>query len=240
MIHAAGVVRGGSRRAFNAVNVDGTAAVIDAVKRRRHPPRLLLISSLAAREPQLSWYAGSKRAAEQLLEGEDALDWVIIRPPAVYGPGDRELLPVFRLMARGLATVPGSPDARISLIHVDDLVAAIEACLESGPAAHRTLTPCDGKTGGYDWNELAAIVGSVASQRVRIWSVPTPLLDSVARLNLLLGKATGRAPMLTPPKLRELRHPDWVVDNQVMTAVTGWRPKVGLRQGLAELLATGS
>ncbi len=239
VIHSAGVVRGGSRHAFDAVNVDGTAAVIEAVKRRHNPPRLVLISSLAAREPQLSWYAGSKRAAEQLLEREDTLDWVIIRPPPVYGPGDREMLPVFRLMARGLAPVPGTPDARLSLVHVDDLVAALAACLDSGAVAHRTLALCDGRLGGYDWRELAAVVESVTRQRVRIWPVPAPLLDSVARFNLLLGNVTGRAPMLTPAKLRELRHPDWVVDNEAITAATGWQPRVDLRQGLAELLSPG-
>lgn len=237
VIHAAGAVRGGSQQSFDAVNVDGTAAVIDAVRGLPDTPRLLLLSSLAAREPQLSWYARSKRAAEALLQRETTLDWVILRPPAVYGPGDREMLPVFRLMARGLATVPGSLQARLSLVHVSDLVSAAVACLEAPGTRHQTLSLCDGKRGGYDWRELADITGAVAGRPVRLWTVPAPLLDLVARTNLLLAPVTGRAPMLTPPKLRELRHPDWVVDNAEITALTGWQPAVGLRQGLAELLA---
>ncbi len=237
VIHAAGAVRGGSQRAFDTVNVDGTAAVIDAVRALADPPRLLLLSSLAAREPQLSWYARSKRAAEGLLAREQRLDWVILRPPAVYGPGDREMLPVFRLMVRGLAPVPGSPDARLSLVHVGDLVDAVVACLEAPATRHRVLSLCDGKPGGYDWRELGAIAGSVAARRVRLWSVPGPLLDLVARLNLSLSSVTGRPPMLTPAKLRELRHPDWVVDNEAITALTGWQPRIGLREGLAQLLA---
>jgi nucleoside-diphosphate-sugar epimerase len=237
VIHAAGAVRGGSQRAFDAVNVDGTAAVIEAVRALTDHPRLLLLSSLAAREPQLSWYAKSKRAAEALLERESTLDWIILRPPAVYGPGDREMLPVFRLMSRGLATVPGSPEARLSLIHVSDLVRAVVACLETAATRHQTLSLCDGKPGGYDWRELAAMTGAVAGRPVRLWAVPAPLLDLVARINLSLASVTGRAPMLTPPKLRELRHPDWVVDNADITDLTGWQPAVGLRAGLSELLA---
>jgi len=235
LIHAAGVVRGDSQRAFDAVNVEGTAAVIDALHRHPSPPRLLLISSLAAREPRLSWYAGSKRAAEALLEKETGLDWMILRPPAVYGPGDREMLPLFRLMSRGIATVPGAPEARLSLIHVDDLVAATTTCLCADGTRHRTLTLCDGKQGGYDWHEIARIAGDVWGRRVKTWRVPALLLDTVAAANLRLAAITGRAPMLTPAKLRELRHRDWVVDNADITATTGWEPAIGLRRGLTGL-----
>ena len=235
VIHAAGAVRGESQRAFDVVNVEGTAAVIDALHRLPSPPRLLLVSSLAAREPRLSWYADSKRAAEALLERESGMDWVILRPPAVYGPGDREMMPLFRLMSRGIATVPGTLEARLSLIHVDDLVAAITTCLCADDTRHRTLTLCDGKRGGYDWHEIARIAGAVWGRRVHTLRVPAWLLDTVAAANLRLAAVTGRAPMLTPAKLRELRHRDWVVDNADITATTGWEPAIGLRRGLAGL-----
>lgn len=235
VIHAAGVVRGSRQADFDRVNVAGTRALIAAVKSLDPPPRLLLVSSLAAREADLSWYARSKRQGEQLLEREADLDWLIIRPPAVYGPGDREMLPVFQAMARGIATVPGSPEARISLIHVDDLVTAIAACMDNENTRYQTLTACDGKDQGYNWHELAAIVGDSSGRQVRVWPVPGWLLDTIAGLNLRLARLTGRAPMLTPAKLRELRHPDWVVDNEAITALTGWRPRIGLAEGLSLL-----
>lgn len=235
IIHAAGAVRGRSRADFDLVNVDGTAALLAAIKDQPKPPRLLMLSSLAAREPQLSWYAGSKRAAENLLAAEPGLDWIVLRPPAVYGPGDKEMLPIFQLMARGLAFVPGAIDARISLIHVADLVPAIIASLNSPTARHQTLTLCDGKVDGYDWHELAGMAGTTWSRPVRIFRVPHWLLDSIARVNVSLARLSGRAPMLTPPKLRELRHPDWVVDNQEITARTGWAPLISLHEGLEEI-----
>jgi len=235
LVHAAGAVRGSSQAAFDGVNVAGTAAVLAAIKAQSGSPRLLLLSSLAAREPDLSWYAHSKRDAEKLLEAETGVDWLILRPPAVYGPGDREMLPVFQSMARGIATVPGSPQARLSLIHVSDLVAAIASCLQSAATRHRTLTLGDGKQGGYDWQELAAAAGAVWGRKVRLWRIPGWLLDTVARLNLWSAGITGRAPMLTPAKLRELRHQDWVVDNEAIAATTGWTPAISLSQGLAQL-----
>jgi nucleoside-diphosphate-sugar epimerase len=235
VIHGAGAVRGRSQEAFDQVNVAGTAALLRALSSRPTPPRLLLISSLAAREPELSWYAHSKRDGEKLLQREPGLDWIIVRPPAVYGPGDKEMLPVFQLMARGIAVVPGSARARISLIHVCDLVAAIIACLESPATRNQPLTPCYGKPGGYNWRELADIAAATWGRRVRIWRVPAWLLDTVARLNITLAAITGGAPMLTPAKLCELRHPDWVVNNETITATTGWTPDISLRKGLEEI-----
>ncbi len=199
-----------------------------------------MLSSLAAREPQLSWYAHSKRDGEKLLEQQPELDWVIVRPPPVYGPGDKEMLPIFQMMARGVATVPGSPAARTSLVHVSDLVTAITACLCSTDAKHQILPLCDGKADGYNWREMADTAAQTWSRKVRLWRVPSWLLNSVAALNSSLARLTGSDPMLTPPKLRELRHSDWVVDNQAITAATGWTPSVPLRDGLEQLKNTAS
>ena len=236
VIHLAGAVRGNSQQSFDHTNVRGTQNLLEALSSRKELPDLLLISSLAAREPGLSWYAKSKYQAEQCLhDGPADLDWAIIRPPAVYGPGDKEMLPVFLSMARGIAPVPGDPAARVSLIHVEDLASAIVACLELPRLQHRTFTLDDGTPGGYDWDEMAAIAGGVWQRKVRLVRLPGPLLNALARANLVLSRALTYAPMLTPAKLRELRHPDWVVDNEEITAATGWQPRVRLSKGLEEL-----
>jgi nucleoside-diphosphate-sugar epimerase len=236
VVHAAGAVRGSCQADFDRINVTGTARLLAAVNSLSSRPRILLLSSLAAREPRLSWYAASKRAAEQhLVESSPDLDWTVLRPPAVYGPGDREMLPIFQWMARGVAFVPGSLSARLSLIHVTDLVSAIIACLHTGAARHHTLALHDGKPNGYDWPELAAAATATWGRPVRLWPVPAWLLDTVARLNLSLAGVTGTAPMLTPAKLRELRHPDWVADNREISQLTGWAPLISLQQGLGQL-----
>jgi nucleoside-diphosphate-sugar epimerase len=235
VVHGAGAVRGNSQADFDQVNVAGTAAVLEAISAQSRPPRLLLLSSIVAREPHISWYAQSKWAGEQVLLQFGDIDRIVVRPPAVYGPGDKEMLPIFQLMQRGIALVPGSPEARISLIYVADLVDAIIALLRSDAAIGQTFTVCDGTPDGYDWHEMAAIAAQHWSRRVRLLRVPHGLLNAVAALNSKLAAITGRAPMLTPPKLRELRHTDWVVDNDAITAATGWTPVVGLRAGLEQL-----
>ena len=75
--------------------------------------------------------------------------------------------------------VPGSPEARISLIHVSDLVDAIIACLHAASANRQTFTLCDGKDRGYSWQELAAISAQYWARGVRLWRIPRRLLDAV-------------------------------------------------------------
>jgi nucleoside-diphosphate-sugar epimerase len=236
VIHCAGAVRGQSQTDFNRTNVQGTANLLEAVNNQTEIPKFLMISSLAAREPELSWYAQSKFQAEQLLHTQsDALDWAILRPPPVYGPGDKEMLPVFKAMVRGIAPVPGDTAARTSLVHVDDVVSAITSLLRLAQLERATYTLHDGKLNGYDWTEMASEVASVWDCKVRLVRIPAALLNTFANINLTLSKILGYAPMLTPAKLRELRHPDWVANNAEITAATGWKPRIGFKTGLEKL-----
>ena len=91
--------------------------------------RFVHVSSLAAREPKLSLYGASKERAEGLVMSS-GLDWAIVRPPAVYGPGDRETLELFRMAKLGLMLMP--PKGRVSVIHVDDLARLLLALAAPG------------------------------------------------------------------------------------------------------------
>ena len=235
VVHCAGAVRGATAAQFDAVNVDGARHVLDAIKKQVSPARLLVLSSLAAREPQLSFYSASKARLEKLLQQQAVgLDWLALRPPAVYGPGDRELLPLFRLMAKGIAPVPGSAEARFSMLFVDDLASAVFNWLQLEQAPTGVYTLDDGRDGGYNWHDVAAVVSRLCRRKVRLLPIPVGLFNIPARINSLAAGVLGYAPMLTPEKLNELRHPDWVCDSAALTAATGWRPQVQLEQGLRQ------
>ena len=235
VIHCAGTVRGANRAAFDAVNVDGTAALIEAMSEQAPTARLVLLSSLAAREPKLSDYAVSKRAAEALLTPGLPFEHCILRPTAVYGPGDVELQPLLTAMARGVAPVPGRPDHRVTLIHVDDLVDALIAAATRAPGPG-PFELADDRADGYRWPELAAAVGARSKRRVWLLPVPAAVLVGLGWINRRLAGALGRAPMLTPGKARELLHPDWSCDPRPFRAATGWAPQHDLAAGLATVL----
>lgn len=237
VVHCAGAVRGATRDHFNRINVDGVARLMHAAAEQHPLPRFLFISSLAAREPDVSLYAASKRQAEALIaENAGRLSWVVFRPPAVYGPGEREMLPLIRWMARGIAFVLGSGDSRFSMLYVDDLVEAVRKWLLKENCPKRVFELHDGHPGGYSWKNVIDTVGRLKAKRVRCIHVPVPAIIGLAKLNLLAARMFRYAPMLTPYKVRELRHPDWVCDNAALTRETGWTPTVSLEEGLRRTL----
>ena len=143
------------------------------------------------------------------------------------------MLPVLKMARRGLLAHAGPVDQRLSLLHVDDLVNAIQSWLSvPEKCLHETYAIDDGTPGGYTWT---AIGEAVSDRRFRIVTVPKILFEGVARLNLQLSKILGYLPMLSPGKVRELIQPDWLCDNSAFTDATGWMPQVVLRQGANQL-----
>lgn len=240
VVHCAGAVRGATAAEFNAVNVDGVKELARVALCHSPKPRFLLLSSLAARAPQLSHYASSKRQGEQaLVSMAGEMEWIALRPPAVYGPGDKELLPLFQWMGRGIAPVLGETDARVSLLYVEDLCAAILRWLESGQCRSGIYELNDTQAGGYSWGEIIEHVSALLGKRVVRLPLPALLLRSIAAVNLTTARLMGYAPMLTPGKVRELRHPDWVGDNTALTAAIGWEPGFTLEDGLRHTMGWG-
>jgi len=239
VVHCAGLVAASSAAAFAQVNVLGSARLFAAAAGAATRPRILLVSSLAAREPGLSAYAHSKRAAEDLLWpiAEQGIEACALRPPAVYGPGDRATLPVFRQLHRGLLFVPAVSDARFSLLYVHDLADAVACLLTSATWRPSVLELDDGREGGYRWLDLAEIAGRQLGRRVRTIAVPRPILWPVAAIGGLGGAALGRAPRLSPGKLRELFHRDWVARPAQPSPLQGWSPRTTFAAGFEQTLA---
>jgi len=237
VVHCAGAVRGATREQFNRVNADGLGRLVHAAVVQQPAPRFLLISSLAAREPQLSHYAASKRMGEKVLaEKSDRLPWTIYRPCAIYGPGDRELLPIFKWMAKGIAPVLGSGNARFSLLYVNDLAKAIVRWLNCSSCISNTFELHDGQPGGYSWCDVVNTFKHLRAKFVISVKVPMVIVRLVAALNLPLSRALGYAPMLTPGKVRELSHSEWVCDNAALSSATNWTPRILLPEGLQKTL----
>lgn len=235
VIHCAGVVRGVSRADFDRVNEYGTRRIALAAARQAEMPRLLLISSLAARMPELSHYAGSKWRGEcAIKEVAENLCWTVLRPPAVFGTGDREMRPLFLAMARGYAPIPAGDKRCFSLIYVEDLAAAVVKWLQADTGYGQTFELDDGRPGGYDWDAVLAIAGRVLRDGapVRRVPVPVPMLNFAASMNVLTARLLGYAPMLTPGKVREITHPDWVCDNESFCREFAWQPEFRLEHGL--------
>ena len=238
VVHCAGAIRGTTAAHFDRTNVDGTARLVRAARDQHPEMRFLQVSSLAARAPHLSHYARSKRLGEDAVRaGAGTMTWTALRPPAVYGPGDRETLPLVRCMRLGVAPVLGEERARFSLLFVEDLADAVRHLLDTPHWRPGPFEIHDGQTGGYGWDDLVRTVGRIVGRRVHAVRIPAPLLRVAARVSLGVASRCGGLPMLTPGKVRELTHPDWVCDDAPLRAATGWRPATLLEPGMRRTLA---
>lgn len=224
VIHVAGVVNAPDRAGFAAGNVAGTRAMITATQ-SAGVRRFLHVSSLAAREPGLSDYGWSKAEAERVVEASP-LDWTIVRPPAVYGPGDTEMRDLFRMARRGVALLP--PPGRLSVIHVDDLARLLLALATSG--APRALYEADDGGDGWTHDAFARAIGTAVGQRVLPLPLPRALLSLAARADRLLR---GDKAKLTADRVGYLCHPDWTIDPARRPPPALWRPRIATADGLA-------
>ncbi len=237
IIHCAGLLSASRSQDFHTANAEGTANLVRAVLASARQPRFILVSSLAAREADLSPYAASKHAGEQVLQRLGAaLPWSIVRPPAVYGPGDRATLMLFRQLAKGIGLLPNAR-GRFSMIYVEDLADAIVALASSPHGQGQILEVDDGTPEGYSWSEVAAIAERSLGQRVRTFVIPKPIQHLISAAGAVTNALTGRPPMLSEGKIRELAHDDWICRDHPLGDVIGWQPKVDFARGFAKTLA---
>ena len=221
VIHVAGAVNAADRAAFARANIAGTEAILTAAS-AAGVARFVHVSSLSVREPALSDYGWSKAGAEAQVTAS-ALDWSIVRPPAIYGPGDRDMLELFRMASRGIVLLP--PRGRFSIIAAEDLARLLLTQLSDYDRA--LLEPDDGTPDGWDHRDFARMLGAAVGRRVRPVSVPGPLLSLGARID---GVVRGPRARLTDDRVRYFRHPDWVCHAPMPSGP--WQPLVATPAGL--------
>lgn len=233
VVHCAGAIMARDRDRFFAVNQGGAENVAMAAK-VAGVKKFILVSSLAAREPQLSDYAASKRAGEEsvgkILSGEQL---VIVRPPAVYGPGDKATLALIRALTQKLALLPGRRDQRVSLIYVEDLAKLLVHLAGGHQVFEQPLEVDDGCSSGYSFADLARLAGKAQGCNIRLVLLPRWLVSAAGFVSALTGRIRARAVMLTPQKVRELYHRDWVAKP---SRIDGWKPAVQFAEGFGQTL----
>ena len=237
VIHAAGLIKAHKRADFLKTNRDGAAALAQATRHYAPQARFLLVSSLAAREPQLSAYAFSKREAERAARQayESASDQlVVIRPPALYGPWDRETLPLFQASQRAFA--PLLSRGKAALLHADDAAGAITA-LAGSDFRPGCFTLADEQPAGYSMREIFTAASEATGGRPRFFNLPAPLLLAAGIASGLWGRTHRVAPIFTLGKAREILHGDWSVSASELLPRDIYAPRLTLSEGFAQTVA---
>jgi uncharacterized protein YbjT (DUF2867 family) len=227
VLHIAGVVNAPDRAGFIAGNITGTENMLAAAK-AAGVARFIHVSSLAAREPGLSNYCWSKAEAEARVVAS-GLDWQMVRPPAVYGPGDTEMLDLFRMAARGVVMLP--PGGRMSVVHVADLAALLVRLAGGAGDANAIHEVDDGAPRGWSHKDFADALGDAVGRKVRAFSTPKLALHLAAQGDRLLR---GKAAKLTPDRARYIAHSDWTAHPDRKPPSQLWSAEIPTRQGLAD------
>ncbi len=238
-----------ARRAedYYAVNTEGTARVMAAAARSARPPHVVLMSSLAAAGPcrngerlsgrtvpyPLSHYGQSKLFAEAVVRsyGQD-VPHTILRFPPIYGPRERAVLILFRLIRRGVALTVGGWDREISLIYVTDAVRALLAAADrpGGTQTIHTVAHPEAVT----WRNFAVEVGRALARSPRLVNVPGRMASVIAVGAEAAAAALGRAATLNRQKVREMVQRRWVCEATEAIRDLGWEAAYPIERGVPE------
>ena len=246
VVHLAGLTRSWTPRELHRVNRDGTVALCAAVA-GVHPAvqQLILVSSQAAVGPStrgrprreedppapVTAYGRSKLAAERIRHRHPELPITVIRPPAVYGPGDRDIFAYFRLVRAGVRPEL-VPAGRLSMVYVGNLVDALLLTLDRPQrAGQRVYHVAD--HGVLTMNTVARWIGEAYGRRTLRIPVPQAAL-TVAGLPLAAaGRLLRRDLLLSRDKLREIAQPAWLLATSRIAAQIGYRPRLATRDAIA-------
>ncbi len=245
VFHVAGLVAARSEGEFLAVNRDGTAAVARACL-RAGVRRLVHVSSIAATGPaeaghpvhDATWprpvtpYGRSKLAGEEAIRAT-GVEHVIVRPPVVYGPRDRQILRLFRLARLGVAPLMGDGSQILSVVHARDLADAIVAAAEA--PAGRTYHAAHPEI--VSQRALVEAIGHAVGRAPWLLPLPAPLVRASLVVSGAVARLARRATVLDPTREQELLGPAWTCTSEGLERETGWRARVPLAQGLAETAA---
>jgi dihydroflavonol-4-reductase len=246
VIHLAGVVSTSREEEYVAVNVDGTRAVAAAARERG--TRLVHVSSLAAAGPAgrqaprteddppapVTAYGRSKLEGERAVTAVSGLQWTILRPGVVYGPGDRALLPLFVLATRGVLPHIGRSGAAYTFVHISDLVRTIVAAVDRGASGDVLFV---GHPEPVTARALLEGVRRAVGRRAVIVRVPLLVLRLVALLGDAGGALRGKPLPMNSRRYAELTTEGFVCRVDRLRGRLGIAATVGLDEGLAEAAA---
>lgn len=251
VFHLAGLTEAVRPGDLYSVNTEGTARVIRAAASfNGSAPHVILLSSLAAIGPcrngeslspdsipcPLSHYGNSKLLAEAVVHAfEDRVPATIVRLPAVYGPREKAVFALFKMLKRGFGVTIGRWDREASMIYVKDVVQGLMAAATSDRAVGRTY--CLAYPRPINWTELAETAGSVFGRRAQLMSLPAFAANPIALCCEAAARFSGKAAILNRDRVREISQERWVCDSSRAIDEIGFAPAYPIGRGVRESIA---
>jgi nucleoside-diphosphate-sugar epimerase len=245
LFHVAGVLKAHRPQTYYEVNAQGTANLLETcLEVRPDIRRVVVVTSLAAHGPNsgdgaareedechpLGDYGKSKRDQELVaLKYAGRLPVTIVRPPAIYGPRDDQILTFFKMVRRGLALLPGDGRGVLNMTHVQDVVTGMLLAAEHPKAVGEIFFV--GGERNHTWTEAAeAIAGALGRKALKL-RVPGAVVYAVCGAAEALGRLLKRTFTLNLAYARNFLQRNWALDISKAVRLLGYRPAFSLADG---------
>jgi nucleoside-diphosphate-sugar epimerase len=241
VFHLAGLTSATDDSSYANVNAGGTRNIVTAMQQAAPDSLLVFCSSLAAAGPAstkrplnetdepspVSAYGKSKLTAEKIV-AESGLQHLTVRPPTVYGPRDKDILAIFKLVSYGLALRVAREGQRLSLVHVEDLARGLATGAESDGRGLYYMT--DGMV--HTWESVIEHIARGVGKKPRIISIAPGVVDMFSRVERLRASLFGSKPLITPDRVIELTQANWTCDDTRARLDIDYESSVALPEGI--------
>jgi dihydroflavonol-4-reductase len=250
VFHAAGLTKSSKISNYYTVNQQGTASLLKALDSQNvFPKRVIFFSSVAASGPStngkpvresdpprpITPYGKSKLMGEyEALKFKTVFPIVILRIAAAFGPRDRDFLPYFNLVKKGILATLGRKERFYSLCYIKDLVNALYLCtqkdVESGGIFNIAYpNPCR-------WDDIGKAIGKALRKKLIKVKIPVPLVYIAALFSDLMGKITQTPAVMNRHKFKEMRQEGWVADTKKAEEKLSFHAQYSLEEAIQETI----
>ncbi len=250
VFHLAALLNGKSREEYFKANVESTKNLISVYESLpRGNRKFVFISSIAASGPAfngelktekesdnpVSFYGESKLLAEESVKnGAGNIDYVILRPPNIYGPSQREMFTLIRVIQKRILPLLGNKNSKTSLLYVEDIVNAIILAGECEAANNKTYFVTDNRA--YTWRKTVKLISKALGVYPFVIPIPGWILTIAAWKLGILSKIFGFDLPFRTKDLQSIRKNRWTFDGTAFMKATGFEPQISLKDGIKKTI----
>ena len=239
LIHTAALTKAKNWAEFKKNNIDLTESLLDIYNSTDSLKQFIFLSSQAVSGPSkkfesknetdeclpISKYGKSKLLAEELIKSKAKKSWTILRPAAVFGPGDKDFLIYFKLIKKHISLFAGNKNKQISLIYVQDLVNLIISTLGNKNAFNEIFFASGLDVRLEEFSQNLEKVLQTSSLKI---TVPDFLLDIVAIFFEFISLFSKKTSLLNRDKIKEMKQESWLVSNEKAKRILNFEPAKNL------------